>query len=72
MTTEVEALKDKKVSWAELPHQDQVSTYIFIYVSDRAFVFVFYRALLSSCKYFPVTNDQIERISQDNVFTLLS
>ena len=57
---------------AELPHRDQVSAYLLIYVGDRAFVFVFYPALLSSCKYFPVTNDQIERISQDNVFSLLS
>ena len=46
--------------------------YTYIYVSDSAFVFVFYPALLSSRKYFPVTNDQIERTNWRHCLEIIS
>ena len=50
----------------------RIYIYIYVCVSDSAFVLVFYPALLSSRKYFPVTNDQIERTNWRHFLEIIS
>ena len=58
------------MEWAEVPQQNKVSAYM--YVGDGAFLYDFYPALLSSRKYFPVINDQIERTNWRHCLEIIS